>query len=166
MTLDLKPENVVTWLELHALEQGTENQMERWLAKLLPEDELTALARKEIFAGFDPYKRWQNISELDADNAIRHGDLCDDPDLASAILFETKPAYNLTHDQWELMKRVQATTEATRKHAWCVEGGCTVRMQPRVHVAVCARCNGSVRYPAALVTVEWAGRTLTREYAL
>lgn len=163
----LKSENLTTWLELRALEHGTPNQHERWLAKMLPEDELTALARTELFHGFDKYKRWKNIGDAAAERDVRHTPVCDNDDMPPTYVFETKPTHDMTHDQWEQMKLIQATAEAiTKLHPWCIDGGCTVRMTPRAHVAKCARCARSVSYPTALVTVEWAGRTLTREYSL
>jgi len=167
MTGELKRENLVTWLELRALELGTPNQMERWIAKLLPEDELTALARKEIFSGLDTFKRWKNVSEEDADADIKHTGMCEAIDTRPPLVFDTLPAYHMTHDEWDTMKKIQSIIDTTAKrHVWCADGGCTIKMKPQAHNATCARCNKGRSYATALVTVEWAGRTLTREYAL
>jgi hypothetical protein len=164
--MDLKTDNVITWLELRALEHGTDNQMERWLAKMLPEDELTALARNEIFAGFVPFTRWKNITELDADNDIRHEPDCGVAFNVPGIDFRTVHATKLDHDQWETWKRladVMKTIQTT--HSWCVNADTVLSAEPRIHIATC-KCKRQALYHTALVTVAWAGRVLTREYKL
>lgn len=159
------PDNLTTWLELEALKGGTDNQRDRWAHQLLPEDELTALARAELFSGFSDLKRWKNISELEADNAINHADACYDD--GPTIKFGTEPAEFMTHDEWESYKLIQtAIDHVTNSHPWCLNADVTFKFATRRHVATCQVCKKAVRFSTALVTAQWAGRTLSREYSL
>jgi hypothetical protein len=162
---ELKRDNLITWLESEALKHGTVNQRERWAAKLLPEDELTALARKEIFSPFESLKRWRNLSQREADLAIKHNDACQ---LQAPVTFVSLDDVDfLTADEWKVYKLVQACVDATMgAHSWCTDGGCEVSFKLGGHLATCTVCNKAIRFATAMVTVQWAGRTLTREYTL
>src|SRR6185295_12666870 len=68
--LDVK--NMIVWLELEALKLGTDNQRERYSAGLLPEDELTALARTELFTGFAGLRRWAKRDHTALGEKLKH----------------------------------------------------------------------------------------------
>lgn len=161
----LTAQNLVTWLETEALKHGTDNQRERWGMKLLPEDELTALARTEIFAGFAELKRWKNISESLAETIIKHS--CDPFGTMSITFCTIAHVASLTAGEWEVYKQVQTAVDATmNNHRWCVDADVKLAITTRSHVATCKRCSGSVSHRTALVSALWAGRVLTREYTL
>jgi hypothetical protein len=156
--------NLTMWLELEALKRGTANQRERWDHQLLPEEELTALARNELFECFT-MKRWKNMSIAEAHDAIRHAEECHG---IAPITFETEVTFDaLTHTQWESWKVVQSAVNQTSKtHPWCVQANVTLTIVCKMHVATCNHCKKQVRFATALVVAQWAGRKLTREFAL
>ena len=165
MIAELRRNNLVTYLESEAVKRGTDNQRERWAAHLLPEEELTALARKEIYFNFEGLKRWRNLSERQADLAIKHAETCL---LQAPVTFTRLDTIDfLTAAEWKVYKKVQTLVDETmRIHTWCTDAGCTISFSLGGHLAACTVCNKAIRFPTAMVTALWAGRTLTREYAL
>jgi len=161
-------DNLTTWLELEAVKLGSQNQRERWTNHLLPEDELAALARTELFGEFENLKRWRNISEAEADEHILHDQVCVQSDDAPDIAFETTTHVKaLTHGQWESYKLVQEAIDRTlATHPWCHQGGCKLVLATKAHTATCRRCKRCITHFTALVNATWAGRILSREYLL
>jgi len=165
--LDVK--NMIVWLELEALKLGTDNQRERYSAGLLPEDELTALARTELFTGFAGLRRWAKRDHTALGEKLKHrishaGAAClnnpDHPDL------ETTDAEELEADEWNTLKHIQAMADIVTRHHWLVRSHGSVQIKPSTHWATCKSCKAETSRSSAKVTIEWAGRLLTREYAL
>lgn len=165
MMTKLSTDNLRTWLEHEALEHGTLNQRERYNAGVLPESELVQLARDQLFARFYECKRWNNLSEHDARMLIRHKPC---PGTAPGVLFGVVDAVmSLTHDQWESLRKLKAIAELMDDHTWCkASPECKLVVTPRLHIATCKQCGATLERTTALVSSTWAGRLLTREYAL
>lgn len=167
----LNAENMRTWLESCALEHGTPNQRERWLANVLPDDELLALARAELFKPLDGVKRWRKIEV----SHVRHrGEKCHAMllgDMTPAIKFETvdptkQPASGISHEEWRAFKVIRDGVVIMQMHEWLRRSGGSVEVQCQTHRATCTACRQVTERTSAIVRVTWAGRTLVREYAL
>lgn len=159
-------DTLITWLELEAVKLGTDNQRERWRAMLLPDDELKALVREPLFSGFENLRRWQNLTDVQADEQISHSGMCRMSNLLPAIEFSTEELAKMTHGMWETFKVAQTAADKLQHHPWFEKGGSEISLSPRTHVATCAACKGQIHHASVLVTIQWAGRVLTREYKL
>ena len=150
-------------LEHAAAKLGTENQRERYAAGMLPEDELLALARGELFKPFDGFKRWGKDTKVRAFD-IRHRSPCV-LTRESDINFEVTQAGELTHDEWVVYKQIGEARDYASRHAW-LAGISSVVIEPLAHFATCPACDAESTRMSAKVTIEWAGRKLVREYVL
>ncbi len=157
-------------LELEAAKLGTKNQLERFLAGYLPEDELLALARKVLFAPFDGFERWGKDTKVKPFE-IQHSPRCPcHPRVGGGSAeveaeFETAQAGELTHAEWEVYRAMGAARDHASKHPWLV-GTSSVTTEPLAHFATCRKCEAEASRMSAKVTIEWAGRKLVREYVL
>jgi len=168
---DLDRENLVVWQETEALRTGTVSQRERWDNRCLPEGELTGLARKELFKAFALCPRRVRRTP----SAIRHPTDADGSWLCLShavngtipIEWSTSPDPVLTDQQWTSLHRLHAMAYQVRRHEWMRQQPMTaVRIHLREHRGKCMACHGTTTDPSALVEIDWAGRLLSREYAL
>ncbi len=152
-------------LKLH----GTENQRERWVEGLLPEDELLALARNVLFEPFAEFRRWQKLQLQD----VKHERNC----TGGTIAFTTRKPDDLTADEWALYKKISgvAIDHVTRMHElrkaagglpYQLTGITKVGGSLVEHVGTCSHCKAECFGRAASIRIEWAGRPLSREYSL
>ncbi len=161
---DTRRQAEVQLLKLH----GTPNQCERWASDLLPEDELLALARNVLFEPFGVFRRWQKLQLQD----VKHEKACS----GGHVTFTTRTPSDLTADQWDLYKKIggvaTALTYALHKERKARGGlpyelpGVTCEISLVEHVGACSHCKADVTGRAASIRIEWAGRPLSREYAL
>lgn len=172
-------------LERPALELGRPDQRERWEARVLPEDEILFLARNELFKPFDGLPRWNSRSGRN-NATIRWGDVRHKSDCAyrkakyedwepyverlknqNAIRFEATPADELDANRWAALKHVMVLARRASLHPWlATSAGQEFAVAPRAHWATCTMCAEEVFKVSALVSVQWAGRLLSREYVL
>lgn len=173
------PASKVAELEREALAtRGTENQRQRYDAGFLPEDELLAIARAELFQVFtdptdpDRFKRWHSREFNRIDHKVAH--------CRGRVFFQTTAADYLRHDQWERLANIKDAAQIIRDHHWVVrslslvseetgiakESWISVNVEPLVHIGHCEKCNAVDRRQSVKVTVMWAGRSLSREFAL
>lgn len=166
----MQDQNLITWLELEALKHGTENQRERHLANVLPEDELTQIARAVLFKDFGNIRRpdgtelsrWasRNLSALGY--SLKHrGDAHSHPH----IDYEHCDLTESTADEWTTIKAVNQVAESLRHHPWLERGG-MVTVTTTTHWATCTVCQAEACKSSIKVSIAWAGRVLVREYAL
>lgn len=163
------PVDSVVWHENEALKRGTDNQRERYVAGILPEVELKQLARAELYRALDDFPRWKNLTDSAAELLIRHTPHCASSELAPAISFASQGINDLTHDQWERFKAVQRVVRTTNEtHPWCTakDSTCRLSAKPVAHVATCTACKRQKTCVTCIVSASWAGRELSREYAL
>lgn len=158
-------------LEVLAVKLGTANQQERYAAGLLPEDELLAIARTELFKPFEllaqqGVKRWNKDTRVRL-NEIRHERSCEERNDTSpeAILFESCQAGELTHGEWETYRIFQKHRDIAAAHPWLATVNGVV-LEPIAHFATCSVCQAEASRMSVKVTVHWAGRALVREYVL
>ena len=149
---DLRPEEVA-----FVKAYGTDNQYERLIAGLLPEAELLALARYELFLSFAPFRRWEKLEVGD----VRHDRSCN----GGVVEFSTSTPGSLTHDEWSLFKQITGAVDAANGGA--LNGHRTNATQSLVeHVGRCSVCHAEAFGRAVNIRIEWAGRPLSREYSL
>lgn len=160
--------DLITSMEAEAVKLGDDNQRERFAAGVLPEDELLFLARNELFRPFADMRRWSSSGRSGVNltaSAVHHERLCNAKD-GSRVTFETTDASELGHDEWRTLKSLQELAHVVEVHPWMRRSGGKVTIQRHTHWATCDRCKAEAFRSSAKVSIEWAGRVLTREYAL
>lgn len=164
MTMPLSKEHPAEFAELEAAAAhlGTDNQRERFAAGLLPEDELLALARGELYRPFDGLPRWGKYTLVRVAD-IRHTPKCEGHD--KDVVFESCQAGELSHDEWVAYRALQAARDIAALHPWLSSPG-AITLEPMGHFATCTACDAEVCRMSAKVIVKWAGRELVREYVL
>lgn len=161
----LRAGNMVFWLETEALKHGTDNQRERHTAGVLPEDELLALARGELYKPLNAWTRWKN-RDLHA-REVRHEDSCAGAEQLVKYRTLGGPAMPpMDGNAWNRLGELRHAVNEIAAHEWLTRSHAKVDVQVTRHEAYCTRCNKvAVRY-AVRVAIPWAGHTLVREYAL
>jgi hypothetical protein len=146
------------WQEHAAARLGTPNQLARFERGVLPEAELLTLARNELFEPFSLFLRRRRM--VDAD--IHDTEPC-----AGSVIWSTTPNPKLTDRQWRTWRDIQDALNTAMQHPWLYlssrdDGG----VQMLEHRGTCPACQGQKAHQSALVSIVWAGRTLSREYLL
>lgn len=136
---------------------GTDNQCERWMAGLLPEDELLAIVRAAAFRPFSEFLRWKKLEASD----VRHERDCSGPD----VRFVTDEPGSLTHDEWAQFKKI--TLAISRANNGPLDKlGVKAIVTLVEHIGRCNNCAAEAFGRAANIRIEWLGRPLSREYTL
>lgn len=152
----LRTSNLNLWLEHEALKLGTPSQNERYDAGDLSEDDLLDLARGELFRPFNQFTRWTPLKW----QMVTHKAGCAGRvELGHATLSDDYPS-----DTYGRMMEVVAML--AEYHPWCTKSGTTPNIEVRRHVAACPACKEKITNMSALITIPWAGRTLSKEYSL
>lgn len=148
------------WQEAQAASMGTLVQQRQHADGALLEDELLALARAELFRGFDTIacQRWRMMT---SNHLPRHSD-CDHP----SVDWTTADPAALSGAEWVRMEQITRTANDAARHAWIVDSPHGVRVQAKLHRGKCRFCDTMIASATALVTIPWATRTLSREYSL
>lgn len=128
---------------------GRADQVERFDADVLPEEELRHVAMQKFFGGIN-LPTYKPIDE----SKVQHSDDCDRPDARFCSSdHDGKP---LTSAQWASLKKVRAAAPegsevSVREHrGWCNTDACDA--------------SGVTRY-GVRVSISWAGLVLVQEYA-
>lgn len=138
----------------------TPNQQERWTAGVLPDLELLALVRDELFAPFEErdFLRRKPMQEREVHAS---------PGCMQEVRWSSADGSALTGEQWRTWRRILDTVNEVRSHAWLeFSARPCVTAQIRQHSGECTHCQRIRLQQSAIVTVEWAGRNLSREYLL
>lgn len=154
-------------LEREVVKLGTDNQRSRHAEGQLPEDELLCIARGELFKPFDRFRPWHNRN-LRA-QSVRHADkMC-----RGHIKFETCEPDGMSHDEWEVLADLRRAADIAADHHWIIRSAKLVTdarelvvVEPLMHFAACVACKSEESRASAKIHIAWAGRVLTREYAL
>ena len=166
MTLaeQMRADNLVTWQESEALRRGDVSQRQRWLSGCLPELELLALARDELFRPFTflPRRRQKHFSSIPHPGSACHWG----QDNETFIDWQTTDVSDISAQAWQQLTAVHTAALEMGRHAWLQASPSAVSVNVREHKGTCRRCTRSTADQSALVTVAWGGRTLSREYAL
>jgi hypothetical protein len=158
----LHADNWRTLQESHALEtRGTPGQLARWCAGHMPEAELCAIARHELFKVFAGLTTRRKMTRFDV-----HGvaSACHIPD---SIKWSTEDRPTLRPEQWENLEKIRDAAGKIMQHPWMrLSPPESVQVSVRGHRGECANCGGFRNQQSALVTITWAQRNLSREYVL
>jgi len=157
-------------LELEAvMHYGTPDQRALYRASSLGEEEVLQIVRGQLFKPFDRFARWQKINARELRHAwgcrasIAGGDL---------VRFETCELDDKSMNQygWDTLAEIRTAGEIVKDHQWLVRSAGTscgiVMIEPLTHWACCSSCKAEISRNSARVSMVWADRTLTREYAL
>lgn len=179
-----KAENLRAWQESTALlAKGTMSQRDRWGAGCLPDEELLDIARGELFRGFTLFTRRSKMgfSAIEHPRPMSPGrNPClpmDGRKPDDVIDWRTTPNPPLSEREHRTLQAMNDAANDLRQHPWLrqespavVASGISlpelVGVAPREHTGECRACKRSTYERSALVTVTWAGRTLSREYVL
>lgn len=151
-----------TWLEAQALVAGSDNQRARWNAGVLPDDELTELARTELFAPLVRFKRWEKIPASHVPHQTHLGLGCG----GDQVKFQTGDPTAIEGAEWDRLQMITSTAATINRHAWMKHAKTTVEVTPVLHTATCEICIAQKQAISVVVRIPWAGRLLTRQYAL
>ncbi len=170
----LNIDNLRTWQEMEAVRtRGNDAQRERWGACCLPEDELLELARQVLFEPLALFMKRQRLlfASIPHPRAANGIWTCVSGAVASRLdsLVDWSTATNpeLSAGEWKTLQQVLDAAWTIGRHPWMrLSPPEAVSVQPREHRGVCKRCDGAVVEHTALVSIQWAGRTLSREYVL
>lgn len=167
------PDVRVAELEREALAaRGTDNQRARYAELLLPEDELLAIARAELFAPFNDFQPFRALKPKECGHADRR--------CRGWVEFATCEAGELTHDEYESVAHIRRAAEIAADHHWIARSAVIagaklgvdpsnlrrIVVAPTTHWGTCKECKHETTRSSARVSILWAGRSLTREYRL
>lgn len=160
----LRATNMRTWLEFEAARLGTPRQLEDYSKGRLGEGDLRRLAREHLFAPFRDLPRWTPMGWRDVTH-VRAGCI-------GSVTFEASNVGGAQIPDVALYRRTQligaigALSIEAGRHQWLLRSGEGFSVALRNHVATCTACGAREVRSSALVSVEWASRTLSREFAL
>lgn len=171
--------NLHAWQERQALaDRGTSDQRLRWITCLLPEEELLHIARAELFRPFGLLTKRKPLLFADIDHPKNSSGIwtclkvpicgpTSNKSLSDLVDWATVPNPTLTEHEHRSLLRVHAGTLEVLRHPWMKgAGNDVVSVEVREHTGTCKMCGRGTYERSALVTVQWAGRNLSREYVL
>lgn len=129
------------------------------------------LARPVLFQAFDGFKRRRQmtVSAIPHPRGIDGAWECAGPPrrpVAIPIDWITLLDPVLTDTEEITLERLRAAASETLQHPWLAASKGAVAIATRIHRGMCKRCQRQAAETSALVTIAWAGRTLSREYYL
>lgn len=165
LAVNMRANNLVTWLQFEALALGTDNQRERFKEHALPTEELLALARGELYKPLEGWTRWKN-RDLHA-REVRHEGSCagrhNDVTYSSIGGASLPP---MDGDAWNRLTELRHAVNQISVHEWLTRSHVKVDIEVTKHEARCSQCRRvAVRYTAR-VMIPWATHKLVREYVL
>lgn len=169
-------DNLALWQESEAVALGTVDQRLRWGTDALSIEEIADLARPELFRAFSAFRKYNRMPV----SAIPHprdnhgvwtcaqiGDHERDRNRPLPIAWSTLPTPVLSPSEWNTLRAIGVAIDATNRHPWLAPSPSpAATVATRIHKGTCKVCDREAGETAALVTISWAGRTLSREYRL
>lgn len=156
----LDADNRRTWQESTAvMERGSHTLQRRWLAGMVSDDEIKTIAREELFAAFGQWVKRRPMTHESLHSPCM-------PCGAGTSTWSTRDKPTLTSTQWRTLEALRETAREVQRHRWLRPSRDSVVIEVREHRGVCNHCARSRSQTAALVTIRWAGRDLSREFML
>jgi hypothetical protein len=171
----LREANLRGWLEGEALALMTQDQRERTGAGEYVEPEILHAVRAELYKGF-AMKRWEPIRWQDVFHPVN----C--PLLVNVTADRIKAAVDVGSECFPSVDAHEAPTltaleqrhalpileqcYAIESHPWLMRQEARVTALLVQHTAKCRACGSSIVRRSMRVLIPWAGRTLSREFAL
>jgi len=176
ITERLQTANLIAWQETEAIRTaGDPHQRQAWVMGTLPESELLDLARAHLFRAFSHLQRYRRLTfravpHPKEDGLTRCALNAPAGTVDAMVTWTTTPRPELVGTQWLSLNRIRDAMRDAERHPWHemdgLAGGSRVFVEVRQHRGVCSQCQGETSQNSALVTIHWAGRVLSREYAL
>lgn len=161
----LRIDNIREYLEGEAMRLASATQRQRMTSESTRAEEVIAIARAELFRPFADFivrpKRWAN--------SVIHAKNCRGPNVCwSSVKVPSDDAIGLTSNERATLAKIVEAARATAQHEWLVKttDGSVVDLKVQTHVGQCGTCEAAHIDHGVLVTIPWAGRTLSREYLL
>lgn len=165
---NLHRDNLSYWQESIAVDKhATPRQQSLWSKGALPDSELLDIARRELFQGLTSFVKRRRLEVWHIPHPRTPlGWICADYlDAESMVEWETREA-DPTTVEWMTLLRIRQATYTLTEHPWLARSANPVTVDVREHCGTCNVCGRTVSNRSALVSVQWAGRTLSREYLL
>jgi hypothetical protein len=177
----MQGDNLRLWQECEVATLVGPSAKQRWATGGMSSHELCLIAREVLFMPFSTHTltgaAMRRRSRTMTASAIPHP--TDDtgrwtcvPGFTGTapvqipVRWSTDRSPILTPSQAATMELViQAMTEVNR-HPWLAHTPVGASAEARIHRGVCMGCQRQAEEVSALVSVQWAGRTLSREYYL
>lgn len=167
----LQRQNLTAWQESEAVKHEPA-MFERWGHNLLPEEELREHVRKALFSPMGEFRRRRRMTAV----SIPHPRsplgsvqcfLGWTQDLEKIISWSTAEVPEMKRHDYDALARLEEAARLIADHPWLsMSPADCVSTHLREHVGTCSVCKRTVSQRSVLVTVQWAGRNLSREYAL
>lgn len=151
--LYLKHQNLRTWLEHEAVSLGTPGDRERYEAGTLAEAELRMLARQTLFAPLndDRLDRWVPMPW----SAVNHTSI----GCIGRVTFQK-------HEVTGPATLIRELAHQAERHEWLQRSGERFKIAIFQHTGTCCACGGQAAALSVHVSIAWAGRSLSREFAI
>jgi hypothetical protein len=140
---------------------GAPSDLADWRARLMPEDKLLDIARRVAFITFEPMPKYDRLERY---HLVNHGPSCDGSAKPKFEAGEFLAPPSSLRKAWS--KMVAAADRSLASWGDLAAYFTRPAVVVRFHVATCPTCLATVHRYSALVTVYWAGRPLSREFAL
>lgn len=162
----LRIDNIREYLEGEAMRLASATQRQRMTSESTRAEEVIAIARAELFRPFADFivrpKRWAN--------SVVHSKHCQGPDVSwDSTKMPADAATGLTPSERATLAKIMEGAARVAQHEWLVkttEGSVVLDLKVQTHVGQCNACKAAHVDQGVLVTIPWAGRTLSREYLL
>lgn len=134
-------------------------QLRAWYAGTLPEEDVLDIARRVAFVTFSDFPRYVRLERWD----VRHGATCA---ADATVTFADDESWSRARYRDELRKMDRASERSVASWGELSSYFTIPQITARCHRATCSGCGATTHRNSVLVTVHWAGRPLSREYAL
>ena len=161
--------DICQWQELEAVRLGSTDQQLLYASGQLREVDLTSLARNALFAPLSVLRPRRQMSPT----VIRHPVnaatgmwTCAPAGQRLPVRWSTLVTSELTNTELASLAAVEIAVASMNLNEWLIRARVYATIQPRLHRGYCTACLQYAAEASALVSVPWAGRTLSRQYAL
>lgn len=157
------------WQEGEAARTGTIAQRQLHERGLLHADDIAALAAMTLFRPMAEFHSRRPLTEVDiAHPTRRDGSRSCISDDGIACEWSMRLYHRPTGPERTAITSMQDAISGIGRHPWLAGRLASEPISSivREHTITCARCRRSARSLSVLVMVPWAGRTLSREYAI
>lgn len=161
----LRANNVREYLAGEAMKLASATQRQRMDSEVTREEEILGIARGELFKPFLEFtkrpKRWAS--------SVVHTRDCAGPDVRWSVTNVPPEARgSLTSSQATNLYLIVQAARIAGKHEWLcrTEPDGFIDLKVQRHAGTCSACGASHVDHGVLVTIPYAGRTLSREYLL
>lgn len=172
-------DNLRLWQESEAAATLGEAGKSRWVLGGMPDAELCGIARAVLFAPFAAHAALRRRHRQMTASAIPHptdehgrwtcaaAGFAGSAPLQIPIRWATDRSPVLTDAETATMAVVMGILQEVNRHPWTAPlAPLGASAETRVHRGACMSCQRHAAETSVLISIPWAGRTLSREYYL